>query len=417
MLIDKVVLAMAVEQLREDDFYIERCKELFKIMKSMVQTGMPVDIITVSSKLDDVSRGDLIELLTEISGCIGTIENCEGYIEILAQEGGKRRLIIASNEISRLCYDMDVEYDDIVDGSEALIQNAIVREMKTLESNMTDVMMMTINHLEKIHSGVQYGIPTGFAKLDEHIGGYEPGQIIIVAGRSSQGKTSFVTATALNLAIKEKIPIAIFSLETSKVQLGQRMMSQWGEANLLLLRKNALLKTDYNRVLERSGEIADAPIYIDDEPLLTLSQFRSKLRKMISKYGVKLAIIDYLQLMDWKDKDENSGLTKITRGLKITAKDFGIPIMPLSQLSRANEKRTKGSIRPMLSDLRGSGAIEQDADVVLFVHRPHYYDKERADPNDAEIIIGKQKNGPTETVHLYFQKDCAMFRNEAPEQW
>jgi replicative DNA helicase len=416
-LVDKVVLSMAIEQLREDDFYFERCKDLFKIMKDMVQSKIPVDLITLDARLVTVRREELRELVDDVSSNIGTIENCEGYIELLAQEGIKRRLIVVSNEIQRMCYDFDVEFDKITDESEKLIQGAIVREMKSKGSNMTEVMSKTMDHLQKIHMGTQYGIPTGFAKLDELLGSYEPSQVIIVAGRASQGKTSFVTATALNLAIFNKIPVAFFSLETSEVQLGQRILSQWGGVNLLLLRKGILRKQDSARIMEKAGEIADAPIYIDDESLLTLGQFRSKLRKMISKFGIKLAIVDYLQLMGHSERDQNQGIAKITRGMKITAKEFGIPIMLLSQLSRANEKRGGKKMKPMLSDLRDSGAIEQDADVVLFVHRPYYYDKEKEDPTVAEIIIGKQKNGPTETVPLHFQSDCAMFFNDAPECW
>lgn len=407
---------MAIEGLRDDDFYIERCRELFRVMKSMVNEKIPVDTITLESRLKSARLDELSEFAIEIAERIGTIANCEGYIELLRQIGGKRRLSVAANEIDRMCYDPDLEYDSIVDNSEKLIQDAVVKESGTQESNMTEIMSMTIDHMEKVHTGTRYGVPTGFKKLDDLMGGYEPDQLIIVAGRPGMGKTSFATATALYLGLEHKIPTAIFSLEMSKVQLGQRMLSQWAEINLLKLRNGWVPKRDYPAMYEKITELAEAPIYVDDCSLLTLPQLRSKARKLIAKRGVKMIIIDYVQLMGYSESDPNIGISKITRGLKMTSKDLGVPVMLLSQLSRANEKRTKVDVRPKLSDLRSSGAIEQDADVVLFTHRHSLYD-EKVSNNDIEVIIGKQRCGPLDTAHLYYIPECSMLKNEAPETW
>ena len=415
-MIEPVVLNMAIEQLRDDDFYSSSCQDIFRVMKSMVNSKIVVDSVALESRLNQMNREDLLLVIGDIAGSIGVIEHCEGYIEELSQIAVRRRLDTVGMQMQRLAYDFDAEYTEVIDQCESMVQNAIVRSSMSKESNMTEVMSMTVDHLHKIHTGSKFGITTTFPKLDEFLCGYEPAQLIIVAGRPSSGKTSFVTSTALNLAINEKIPVAIFSLETSKVQLGQRMLCQWSNINLLQLRKGVLPRHEYAQMYDKMGLIAEAPIYIEDESMITLGEFRSKTRKLISKYGIKLVIIDYMQLMGHSERDDFAGVTKISRGLKATAKDLKIPIMALSQLSRANEKRTKGDVRPKLSDLRQSGAIEQDADVVLFVHRHNIYDNNH-DENDAEIIIGKQKNGPTETAHLHFIKNCAQFLNEAPEKW
>lgn len=417
-LVDPVVLSMAIEKLIDDDFYSSACQEIFKIAKSMVEAKIPFDIITLNSRLEQMNRQDLFTgVVSEIIGCVGVPENCEGYIEALSRFGVLRRLVVAGNEITRLGYDYETDFDSVIDQAEGLIQNAISRAENSHESDMAQVMSDTVDHLNRIRSGEMYGLSTGFEKMDKMLCGYEPANLIIIAGRPSSGKTSYGTATALNLAVLQRIPVAIFSLETSKIQLGQRMTAQWAEVNLLQLRNGYLPKDKYRVVMEKMPEVANAPIYIDDESMLTLAQFRSRARKMIQKYGVQLFIIDFLQLMGRSDRDdENAALSKITRGLKTTAKDFNIPIIALSQLSRANEKRVKNKTRPQLSDLRGSGSIEQDADVVIFTHREWMYDKNH-DETDAELIIGKQKNGPTETVNLYYIKNCSMFKNDAPGGW
>ncbi len=414
---DSTVLNIAIEQLRDDDFYYESHRDIFKIMKVMVQSRLPVDMITMNTRLESHNKSDLIPILDEVSGSIGVAANLEGYIEEVSALGARRRLVIASHEIERLGYDHDTNFEEVIDSSEKLVQEAVARQQKSKESNMTEIMSMTMDHMAKVHQGSSFGITTGFPKLDEYLCGLEPAQTIIVAGRPSAGKTAFVTSMMLQQAIVHKIPVAFFSLETGKVQLGQRMLSQWAGINLMLLRKGVMPTREYGKIDANLNAIADAPIYIDDEPLLTLSQFRSKIRKMISKYGIKVAYIDYVQLMKYDERlDPNTGISRISRGLKITAKDMGIPIIFLSQLSRDNEKRKKGDVRPKLSDLRDSGSLEQDSDVVMFVHRHHKYDPEH-DKHDAEIIIAKQKNGPCDTVHLHFDPECANFINEKETEW
>lgn len=415
---DSTVLNIAIEQLRDDDFYYESHRDIFKIMKVMVQGRLPVDMITMNTRLESHNKSDLLPVLDEVSGSIGVAANLEGYIDEVKALGARRRLAIASHEIERLAYDHDTSFEEVVDTSEKLMQEAVAQQQKSNESNMTDIISRTMDHMQKIHQGSSFGITTGFPKLDEYLCGLEPAQTIIIAGRPSAGKTAFATAMMLQQAIVNKIPIAFFSLETGKVQLGQRILSQWSGINLMMLRKGIMTKDMARKIHENVNAIADAPIYIDDEPLLTINQFRSKIRKMKSKYGIKVAYIDYMQLMKFEERlDSNTGIGRISRGLKITAKDMDMPIVALSQLSRENEKRKKGNVRPILSDLRDSGSIEQDADVVLFVHRHHKYDPEHCSVNDAEIIIAKQKNGPCDTVHLHFDPECANFINEKETEW
>lgn len=418
-MVDKVVLSMAIEQLRDDDFYLERCRDLFVIMKNMVQSKIPVDLITLDARLETVRREDLRELVDDVSSNIGTIENCEGYIELLAQEGVKRRLIIVSNEIQRMCYDYDSEFQEIVTNSENLIQGATTRACSSNESGMTEVMSKVADRMNDIHKGVMYGVTTGFQKLDDEVCGFEPGDLIFVAGRTSMGKTALVTAMAMNLAIPHKIPVSIFSLETTKTTLGMRMAAQHAEINLLQLRQNILPTKYYSKLYESMSVIADSPIIVDDTSSLSVGEFRSKLRKHISKYGTRLVIVDFVQKMRGNKLHYNSirdEIVEIARGLKNTAKDLRIPIIALSQLTRDVDKRGKKKI-PQLSDLKESGSIEEEAEIVLFVHREWYYDKVNGDKNKAEIIIAKQKNGPTGTVDLCFKPECAMFYNDMPEEW
>lgn len=403
-------LSMMLEQVTVDDFYSSKNADLFTLIKSMVDKKIAVDIISVDAEIQMRNMEDrLSEILIEISGKVCAIENYESKLELLAGKSMLRRVIQAGSEIQRMAFmPDDYSFDDVAERSEGLIRDATARIVKSEESDMSSVMSSVFSYMENVHNGSISRILSGFSKLDQvlSIGSTD---LIILAGRPSMGKTAFVTSLAKSIA-KSGNGVGFFSLEMSKTQLGQRIVCDEAELSLFLLRNNKLPKRDYPKLSMVAGSVSEYPIIIDDTPMVTLGLARSKIRKWISKHNIKIIIIDYLQLMQLDDRvDTNKGLEKLSRGLKLTCKEFGVPIIALSQLSRENTKRGKNT-RPMLSDLRGSGAIEQDADTVMFVHRQHVYD-ENHPKEDSEIIIAKQRNGPCDTVHLEFKPEFAGFRD------
>jgi replicative DNA helicase len=406
-MMDEISLAIVVEKLTPDDFYSGKCKDLFEVMQTMVNQRRKVDVVSLGTELMLRKRDDLIDTIGDAASTHCFTECVESHVDLLSNLGMLRRLLVASNEISRMAYSYDGEnFDGIADKSEGLIRDATSKNVKSKESNMTEIMGETFDRMQKTAQGNLDRIKTGFKTVDSVLG-FESPDLVVLAGRPSMGKTAFATSMMLKIA-KKAIPIVFFSIEMGKVQLGQRILSQEAEVNLFEMRNNMLSKNQYQKMAQVAGKIADLPIIIDDEPLLSLNKIRSKIRKYISKYGSRMVVVDHLHLMDYDKTNENAALSVITRGLKITAKDFGIPIWLLCQLSRDATKRATKNARPVLSDLRGSGAIEQDADAVLFVHRQSYYDKEFS-KEDAEIIIAKQRNGPIDSVHVGYNPSCATF--------
>ena len=415
-MLDPVVLDMAIDRLRDDDFYTNSRQELFQVMKRMVEAGHRVDLISLESQLKLLHKENLIELMLETADSICTQKNAESHIDILSNLGVMRRLILASNEIQRLCYGYEGEFDAVLEKSESLIYHATLQTQKGNVVDSQQVMSETFSGLERVYKGESIGVTTGYRDLDNEVCGFEPGDLVIIAGRPSMGKTAFCLSMAMEQAIVHRIPVAIFSLEMGRAQLGQRMLSRESRVPIYKMRKRLCSREDFGKMNEVASRISGAPIYMDDEPLLTLSSFRSKLRMMISKYGVRAAYIDYLQLMKFDERyDDNKALGLTTRGLKLTATNFGLPVIVLSQLSRKIDSRTKKARVPMLSDLRGSGSIEQDADVVLFTHREFLYTKNEEDKEKISILIAKQRNGPVGDVTLKFVGGCTSVE-EFPEE-
>lgn len=406
---DNTALSMMLEQVTAQDFYSSKNSDLFSLISKMVEKKIAVDIISVDSEIVSRCMEDRLgSVIIDISDKVCAIENYESKLHILTGISMLRKTIQACAEITRMCYYPDeMSYDEIADYAEGAIRDATSRIVKSKESTMNEVMGSVFQAMESNYHS-ESRIVTGFTKLDQTLS-IDPTDFIVLAGRPAMGKTAFVTSLAKSIA-KTGRGVGIFSLEMSKVQLGQRILCDESELSLFLMRNNKLPKRDYPKLSMAAGPLSELPIIIDDDSMLSYGLMRAKIRKWISKYNVQVVIIDYLQLMQLGENvDTNKGLEKLTRGIKITCKEFKVPIIALSQLTRNNEKRGK-NMRPMLSDLRGSGSIEQDSDTVMFIHRQHVYD-ENHPKEDAEIIVAKQRNGPVETAHLEFKPEFAGFRD------
>lgn len=415
MLIDSNAIAVVFELLQEDSFYSSANRLIFSTMREMFEKNIPIDLLTVADMLRKKNLLAAIgeeTYLAELAECIVTASNIEYYCNILREKAILRKLINISGEITTECFESSCDAQELLDKAEAKIFSISEVGIKNRIESIGQLLPTTFEEIEGYAKGSFKGIPTGFKELDEMTTGLQPGDLIIIAGRPSMGKTAFCLSIALNAAIKGKHSIAIFSLEMSKSQLVQRMLCAEARVNMHQLRSGTLPKRDLPKLSLAAGPISEAPIFIDDTPAITVLELRAKARRLKAQGNLDLIIIDYLQLMGTTGKSENrqQEISQISRSLKSIAKELNVPVVALSQLSRAVENRSGN--RPQLSDLRESGAIEQDADVVMFVYREEVYNKEdKSLERKAEIIVGKQRNGPTGTVILTFMKDFARFEN------
>jgi len=413
MLIDSQAALNAIDILDEDCFYSTANARIFLCMKEMFEKSIPVDIVTITDLLR--KKGWLESVgeetyLGELAECIATSANIEYYANILREKAILRKLITVAGEITTECFNVDVEPQEVVDKAESRIFGISESRIKNKFESMADLLPKTFEEIEGYTKGNFKGVQTGFKELDEMTTGLQPGDLVIVAGRPSMGKTAFVLSLALNTSMKYKNPTAIFSLEMSKESLVQRMLCSEARVNMHQLRSGTLPKRDLPKLSLAAGPLAEAPIYIDDTPAISVLELRAKARRLKAQYGLKLIIIDYLQLMGSTSKVESrqQEISIISRSLKGVAKELDVPVIALSQLSRAVEQRNDH--RPQLADLRESGAIEQDADLVMFVYRDEVYNKDDENvKGKAEIIVGKQRNGPIGTANLAFVRDFARF--------
>ncbi len=416
MLIDNEAAVRALELLDDECFYSSGHKKIFIAMKELFEKSNPIDIITVADLLrrknwiqdvgEEVYLSELVENIT-------TSGNIDYYSGLLREKATLRYLITAAAEITTDCFDSEQEPQMILDTAEKRIFNISESRISSSFESTASLLSRTFADIEEYAKGGIKGVPTGFTGLDEMTTGLQRGDLIIIAGRPSMGKTAFILSLALHAAAVAKNSTAIFSLEMSKGQLVQRMLCAEARVNMHSLRSGTLPKRDYPKLSLAAGPLSEAPIYIDDTPAITVLELRAKARRLKAKHNLDLLIIDYLQLMGSSGKAESrqQEISTISRSLKGVAKELDVPVIALSQLSRAVEQRT-GNHRPQLSDLRESGAIEQDADVVMFVYRDEVYNKDdETNKGKAEIIIGKQRNGPIGDVKLAFVKDFARFEN------
>jgi replicative DNA helicase len=419
MLTDPLCLDGAMGLLNDACFYLSKNRIIFECIKTMFEKNIPIDVISLKENLIKAERFEAVGeegYIAEIMESICTEGNIEYYCNILLDKSTLRKLILSSAETQSLCFDPSSEAGEVLNKTEATVFEISEKRVKDGFHSVASELPKFFERVESFSNGKKSGIQTGFTDLDDLISGFDPGDLIIIAGRPSMGKTAFCISMGLNIAIKNKHSIGIFSLEMSRSQLIDRMVCSEARISIHQMRSGTLTKRDLPKLSFASGPLYESGIFIDDTPAITTLELRSKARRLKRKEGIEFILIDYLQLMASIGKHENrqQEITTITRTLKAIAKELGVPIAALSQLSRAVE--TRPDHRPQLSDLRESGAIEQDADIVLFVYRDEVYNKDRDDnKGKAEIIIGKQRNGPIGTANLMFSKEYARFENLSKE--
>ena len=416
MLVSKDAVQAAVEVLKPEDFYREDNKEIYAAMMDIYSVGKEIDMITVTEQLK--LRGTLERVggtqnLATLIDNVPTTSNIERYVEIVEQKATSRNLIKVTSDIMKVSYAQTEELDAIIEQAEKGIFDLAQNRNSKSYSGMKEILVNTLDSIEKMYQNKEKlsGMESGFIDLDEKISGLNDSDLIIVAARPAMGKSAFVLNSASYVAMHDKVPVMIFNLEMSKEQLVKRMLSSESEIDSMKINNANLEQDDWIKMADASNRLADVPIYIDDTPVLTPSEIRAKCRKAKLEKNIGLIIIDYLQLMESKTANgsRQQEISEISRGLKILAKELNVPVIALSQLSRATEARADH--RPMLSDLRESGSIEQDADIVMFLHREDYYDKETEKKNVAEVIVAKNRHGETGTVELAWLGKYTKFAN------
>lgn len=420
VLLDNHAFHLATEYVSPETFYKKAHREIFTAMANLSQKGEAVDAITLSEELKRMgvfqSVGG-VGYITAIMDKVHSAANVEYYAKLVLEKYILRRLITVSNEIASNCYAAEKEARAILDKAESAIFEISERGIRQGFMPVGEAVKKTFEKIERFREDrtLVSGVPSPFYELNSYTSGFQNADLVIVAGRPSMGKTSFALNVAQYLAIKEKIPVGVFSLEMSCEQLVMRLLCSEARVNFHRMRTGYMKDAEYSELAVVAQYLSEAPIYIDDSASLTTMELRSKARRLKSERNIGCLIVDYLQLITVTERAENrqQEISIISGNLKALAKELDIPVIALSQLSRAVEARGKDK-RPMLSDLRESGSIEQDADVVLMLYRPEVYEGEESErAGTAEIIIAKQRNGPTGTVKLAFIKECTRFENLA----
>ena len=417
MIMDQDAIVTAMEILLQEDFYHKQYGILFDAMIELYSSGQPVDLVTLQNKLkekDVPQEVSSLEFVGELVRAVPTSANVKYYCNIVKENSMKRKLIRVTEEIENECYAGKESLESVLDKTE---HDIFALLSSRTGGDYVPIRQVVMNALEKIEKASQQdgnvtGIPTGFIDLDYRTAGLQPSDLVLIAARPSMGKTAFVLNIAQYVAFHENMCTAIFSLEMSKEQLVSRLFSLESRVDAQALRTGNLSDADWAKLVEGAGIIGDSELIIDDTPGISISEMRSKCRKYKLEHDLKLIIIDYLQLMSGSGRSTDSRqqeISDISRSLKALARELNVPVLALSQLSRAVEQRPDH--RPMLSDLRESGAIEQDADVVMFIYRDDYYNKDTELKGISEIIIAKQRNGPIGTVNLAWLPEYTKFAN------
>lgn len=423
MLIDQDAVLRAVEHVNDSMFYAERHRRIFRAMVSIAEKGGVVDPLTLSDEL--LRRGELEgsggkDYIGFLVDAVPTAANIEYHAAIVREKGILRRLIEVSTSIVAEAFEAKVTARELLDEAEAKIFQVSQAQTKDGFTRIKELLWPTMERIEALQASGQSitGVASGFKDLDEMTSGFQPSELIIVAARPSMGKTAFTLNIAQHAAIEHRVPVAFFSLEMSKESLVQRMLTSEARIDAQRLRKGMLRDDDFPRLARAAGILGQAPVWIDDTPGISILEMRSKARRLKAESGVGMVIVDYLQLMQGPAGVESrqQEVSQISRGLKALAKELNVPVIALSQLSRAPEQRTGDNKRPQLSDLRESGAIEQDADLIMFLFRQEFYDGPTdKDGNSlegkAEVIVGKQRNGPIGNVNLFFHKQYTRFES------
>jgi replicative DNA helicase len=425
MLLERSAVDRVTEILQKDDFYSEGHATIFEAMVELARAGRPLDTVTVRETLVQRQKLQAIggdEYLLDLTNTIPTVANIEEHARIVREKALIRRVITAAHEIAARGYGDYGETESFLDQAERAIFEVSKERVRSPYEHIKDVVLRTFTELHEASARGERitGLPSGFSDLDEMTAGMHKGDLIIVAGRPGMGKTAFALNVALNSCQLKKVPVAVFSLEMPKEQLVRRMLCSEARVDGSRMRSGQLWRDDWPRLARAAGTLSELPFFIDDTPGLTMMELRSKSRRLAAEHGLGLVCVDYLQLMRSGARHDNreQEISEISRSMKALAKELGIPVMALSQLNRGVETRGVKDKRPQLSDLRESGAIEQDADTILFVYREEVYNRDVPEAkNRAEIIIGKQRSGPVGTVHCAFFNEYTRFDNLAKDDY
>ena len=407
-----------VQFLAADDFYIHRHKWIWEAFTSLHEQRIPVDMLTLSEELD--RKNQLAEIggpgyLTSLVNQVPSSLNAESYGRIVEGHSIRRKMIDAANKIASIAYNEDSTVDHVMDEAEKAVFNVSERRLKHDLQPISAVLSDYYDRIDDLAKRDEeiFGVPTGFVDLDKILGGLQPSDLLIIAGRPGQGKSGFLLSIAKNAGLTHKKHVAIFSLEMSNEQVVQRLIAQETGIDSQRLRNGKLREDEWPLFTHAIEVFSDTHIYLDDTPAITPLQLRTKCRRLHMEFGIDLVMIDYLQLMGGDTRTDNrvQEVSYISRNLKVLARELNVPVLAAAQLSRAVEQRSDK--RPILSDLRESGSLEQDADIVMFIYRPDQYEKETDKQNVAEIIVSKHRNGPVGSVELIFRSALAKFENAA----
>lgn len=417
MLTDVDAVVDAIEILKPEDFYREDNKNIYEAMLNLYGKAEPIDVITVKSELTSMGKFEVVgglEYLATLPDKVPTTTNAIKYIHIVEEKSILRKLIKTANDLISLGYAQNEDIDVIIEQAEKKIFDIMQGKNQKGYTALKDILVESFAEIEKLYNQKETitGIPTGFADLDYKTAGLHKSDLILIAARPAMGKSAFALNIATNAAINAKVPVIIFNLEMSKSQLVNRMLCSEAMVDSNKIRTGKMDEEDWVKLATALGPLSEAPIYIDDTPGITVSEIRAKCRKLKLEKDIGLVVIDYLQLIQGSGKKNASReqeISEISRSLKILAKELDIPVVALSQLSRAAEQRADH--RPMLSDLRESGAIEQDADIVMFLYRDDYYNPDTEKKNIAEIILAKHRAGSTGTIELLWLGNYTKFAN------
>lgn len=415
VLINEEVLADVSEYVTEKDFYDPRHAMVYAAMMRLYERHRPVDLLTITDELkkkDDLDSVGGTAYLTELTNYVPTAAHAATYAEMVSQKAVRRRLIKASGEISELGYDEDQDIQELLGRAEQELFSVSDQSLKQDLTSMETILTESFDRLEELHrnKGSLRGVKTGYRDLDNMTAGLQRSDLIILAARPAMGKTTLVTNLAYNVATVNKQAVLFFSLEMSKEQLVDRMLADASGVDSWNIRTGNLSDEDFSKLSEAMGEMAEAPIFIDDKPGLSVLEMRTKARRAAHEHPLGLIIVDYLQLMQGSGKSDGNRVqevSEISRGLKLIAREMNVPVIALSQLSRSVENRSPQI--PQLADLRESGSIEQDADIVMFIYREAYYNPDTERENISDLIIAKHRNGPVGKVELYFHPERLRF--------
>lgn len=419
ILIDSDAIVKVADIVRPEDFYDERHARIYEAALQLYEKHSPIDVLTLSDQLKNTGMLDIVGgagFLTELTNFVPTAAHADRYAEIIAQKGMRRRLIKASQSIAELGFDEAQSLQELIENAETQLFQVSQQHIKQDISSIETILSSSFDRLDELHKdkGKLRGVPTGYRDLDNILAGLQPSDLVILAARPSMGKTAFALNLAHNVAVKAEMPVLIFSLEMSKEQLVDRMLAAEAGVNAWNLRTGNLSDDDFEKIGHAMGTLSEAHILIDDSPGISVSDMRTKARREAHRQPLGLIIVDYLQLMSGgarfgSDANRVQEISEISRGLKGIARELNVPVLALSQLSRSVESRSPQI--PQLADLRESGSIEQDADVVAFIYREEYYNPETENKNIARILLKKHRNGPTGDVELYFDREKQRFRS------